>query len=187
MKTSEDFERDFIQDCKAKTGRSLGDWMALLKSTGLIKPKELLNHIKAEYGLNHMQANFLSGIYLNNGKPVYDSAGLLNAHFEKYPNQRSIYDRLEALVKAHFPAVRVVGTKGYISFRNEKEFAVAKINKGNVRIGMDLGDRPFDKQVQKAKSLGTMPRISHMVEVTTEAEINDDLVPLIQEANGRVN
>ena len=64
---------------------------------------------------------------------------------------------------------------------------MARINKGNVRIGMDLGDRPFDEQVEKAKSLGAMPRISHMVEVSSEAEITDDLIPLLNEANSRVN
>ena len=187
MKTSEDFEREFIQECQEKTGKSLDEWMTLLKGTDLKKPKETLTYIKAEYGLNHMQANFLSGIYLNNGKPVYDNSQLFNAHFEKYPDKRDMYDQLEAIVKGNFPDVKVVGTKGYISFRNAKEFAVAKINKGNIRIGMDLGERPFDDTVQKAKSLGTMPRISHMVEVTTSEEITDDLVPLLQEANTRVN
>ena len=187
MKTSEDFEREFIQDCEGLTGRSLQAWMDLLKATGLSKQKELLGHVKTEYGLNHMQSNFLAGIYLNNGKPVFDTAALKEAHFEKYPHQRGIYDKLEGIVLAYFPTTKVVGTKGYISFRNEKEFAVARINKGNVRIGMDLGDRPFDTQVEKAKSLGAMPRISHMVEVKTEDEVSDALVPLLQEANGRVN
>ena len=187
MKTSEDFEREFIADCEGQTGKSLATWMDLLKATGLTKQKELLGHVKAEYGLNHMQSNFLAGIYLNGGKPVFDTAALFNAHFEKYPHQREIYDALEAIVKAHVPTVKVVGTKGYISFRNEKEFAVARINKGNVCIGMDLGDRPFDDVVQKAKSLGAMPRISHMVQVTTAGEVTEALAPLLVEANGRVN
>lgn len=187
MKTSEDFEREFIAGCEENTGLSLSDWMGYLKRTGLTKQKELLNHIKSQHDLNHMQANFLAGIYLNNGKPVFDTAALKEAHFEKHPHQRGIYDKLEALVLANFPTTKVVGTKGYISFRNEKEFAVARINKGNVRIGMDLGDRPFDEQVEKAKSLGAMPRISHMVEVTKEDQITDDLLPLLNEANGRVN
>ena len=187
MKTSEDFEKEFIANCEAQTGKSLSTWMEVLKATGLTKQKELLGHIKAEYGFNHMQSNFLAGIYLNGGKPVFDTAALFNAHFEKYPHQREIYDKLEAIVKDKVPTVKVVGTKGYISFRNEKEFAVARINKGNVRIGMDLGDRPFDDTVQKAKSLGAMPRISHMVEVTTPDEVTDALAPLLLEANGRVN
>jgi len=187
MKTSEDFEREFIQGCEELTGYSIDDWMEHLKRSGLTRQKELLTHIKAEHGLNHMQSNFLAGIYLNNGKPVYDTAALKEAHFEKHPHQRGIYDKLEALVLANFTSVQVVGTKGYISFRNEKEFAVARINKSNVRIGMDLGDRPFDEQVEKAKSLGAMPRISHMIEVKDEAAITDDLLPFLNEANNRVN
>lgn len=187
MKTSEDYEREFIQACEEKTGRALEAWMAILKDTNFSKLKETTDYLKTDHGVTHMNAGFIAGIYLNGGKPVYDTSGLFNAHFEKYPDKRPMYDKLEAIVKAHFPEVQVVGTKGYISFRNKKEFAVAKINKGNMRIGMDLGDRPFDDAVEKAKSLGTMPRISHMVEVTTEDQVTDNLLPLLQEANSRVN
>lgn len=187
MKTSEDFEKEFIQACEEKTGRTLTAWMDILKGTELKKQKETTDYLKTDHGVSHMNAGFIAGIYLNGGKPVFDTSGLFNAHFEKYPDKREMYDQLEGIVKANFPDVQVVGTKGYISFRNKKEFAVAKINKGNMRIGMDLGDRPFDETVEKSKSLGTMPRISHMVEVTSADQVTNDLVPLLQEANGRVN
>jgi len=187
MKTSEEFEKEFIVDCHNKTGKSLADWMSLLAPKGLTKPKETLDYLKKEEGINHMNANFISGIFLNGGKPVFNSEVLFNAHFEKFPDKREMYDQIEALVKVNFSSVQVVPTKGYISFRNEKEFAVAKINKGNIRVGMDLGDKPFDDYAEKAKSLGTMPRIAHMVEITETAQINNNLVPLLKEANSKVN
>ncbi len=187
MKTSEEFEKEFLADCKEKTGKTLEEWMAYLEPKGLTKPKETLDYLKSEEGINHMNANFISGIFLNGGKPVFDSALLFNAHFEKFPDKKEMYDKLEGIVKDNFSGVQVVPTKGYISFRNDKEFAVAKINKGNIRIGMDLGSRDFDDYVQKAKSLGTMPRIAYMIEVTAIEQINDDILPFLQEANSHVN
>jgi hypothetical protein len=42
----------------------------------------------------------------------------------------------------------------------------------NIRVGLDLGDRLFDDYVQKAKSLGEMPRISQVVEITSAEEVD---------------
>ena len=187
MKTNEEYEREFIAECKEKTGKTIEEWMVYLKPKGLTKPKETLDYLKSEEKLNHLISTFVSGIFLNGGKPVFDSKILFASHFENLPDQRKLYDAIEALIKSHIPNVQVVPTKGYISFRSEKEFAVTKINKTNIRIGMDLGDRPFDNYVEKAKSLGAMPRISHMVEVNTLDQVNDKLVPLLVEANKRVN
>lgn len=187
MKTSEELEKEFIAACKEKTGKSLEEWMSYLTPKGFTKLKETVDYLKQEEGINHMNATFLGGIAINGGKPVYDSSVLFNAHFEKFPDKREMYDKLEGMVEKGFPGVQVVPTKGYISFRNTKEFAVAKINKGNIRIGMDLDERPFDDHVEKAKSLGTMPRISHMVEVISIDQINDSLMPLLTEANHHVN
>lgn len=187
MKTSEELEKEFIAACKEKTGKSLEEWMTLLTPKGFTKLKEAVDYLKQDEGISHMNATFIGGIAINGGKPVYDSSVLFNAHFEKFPDKREMYNKLEGIVKATFPQVQVVPTKGYISFRNTKEFAVVKINKGNIRIGMDLGDRPFDGHIEKAKSLGTMPRISHMVEVTSIDQIDDKLTPLLTEADAHVN
>ena len=91
------------------------------------------------------------------------------------------------MVQSTFKSCQIVPTKGYISFRNEKEFAVAKINKKNIRVGLDLSGEDFTDYTQKAKSLGTMPRISHMVEVHTSADINDQLKTSLVKANKIVN
>ena len=187
MKTNEELEKEFINSSKEKTGKSIEEWMNFLTPTELTKSKETLDYLKKEVGLNHMQANFISGIFLNGGKPVFDSTALFNMHFDKFPHQRQMYEAIETLVKRTVPSVQVVPTKGYISFRNEKEFAVAKINKTNIRIGMDLGDKPFDDYTQKAKSLGTMPRIAHMIEVSETSQVNDDIVPFLNAANTHVN
>ena len=71
MKTSEDFEREFIQACEEKTGRSLEAWMKLLKETSLSKQKEITDYLKNDHGVSHMNAGFIAGIFLNNGK-VYE-------------------------------------------------------------------------------------------------------------------
>lgn len=187
MKTSEEYEKEFIAEAKEKTGQSIEEWMKTLEPKGFAKQNEILNWLKADQGINHMNANMIAGIFMNGGKPVFGSAVLFEAHFNGKEDKRDLYTAVEDLVKSNFTGVQVVPTKGYISFRNEKEFAVAKINKSNIRVGMDLSGEAFTDYTQKAKSLGTMPRISHMIEVIEPGEINDQLKDALIRANEIVN
>ena len=67
-KTPAEFEQEFIQTAKEKTGKSLDEWLALVAPGGFSKQMEILNWLKAEHKLNHMQAGFIASIYLNKGK-----------------------------------------------------------------------------------------------------------------------
>lgn len=186
-KSAADYETEFLAGLKKQSGKDLKTWMKLARASGHEKHNAVLNFFKQEHGFNHMQANFLAAMFRNNGQPVYgDSSSLLDAHFQGKEGLRPVYDALAKKISSQFKAVETVPTKGYISFRNPREFAVARITRQTIRVGMDLGDREFDDRVQKAKSLGAMPRISHMVEITKSQEVTG-LVSLLKEANTRVN
>ena len=75
-KDSQRLEQEFIATVREKTGRDLAEWMTVIRVSGMDKPSAILNWLKAEHKLNHLQANFLSGIFLNDGKPVFDYAVL---------------------------------------------------------------------------------------------------------------
>lgn len=187
-KTAADFETEFLAGLEKATGKDLKAWMGICQRSGETKHNAVLKHLKTEHGFNHMQANFLAAIFKNGGRPVYGNQDdLMAEHFKGKEAQRAIYDAVAKKVQAGFKGVEIVPTKGYISFRNPREFAVAKITKSNVRVGLDLGERAFDDVVQKAKSLGTMPRISHMVEIAAAKEVSAGLGKLLKEANARVN
>ena len=75
--------------------------------------------------------------------------------------------------------------KTYISVLENREFAAVNIKKAELRIGLDLGDRPFDEKVEKAKLTGPMPRISHMVVASDARLFGPDLVDLLKLSHSR--
>lgn len=187
-RTTADFEREFLADLQAITGYDLETWMQMIDSSGLQKMPDLIQWIKSEYELNHMQATMLVNISRNDGKPVYsDTAALLDSLFERKEELRPLYEALEAALLETIDGVTFLPKKTYVSITNGREFAVARMMSKEIRVGMDLGDEPFGDYVQKGKGLGAMPRISHMVVVTDLAEIDDKLLGYLQQANGRVN
>ncbi len=187
-KSAAEYEKEFLSGLRTSSGADLKTWMKRCKESGETKHNAVLKFLKSNYEFNHMQANFLAAIFLNGGQAVYgNTSDLMGQHFKNKESVRPLYDKLETWVKSQFKTVAVVPTKGYVSFRAEREFAVAKITKTGIRVGMDLGERPFDKKVAKAKSLGAMPRMSHMVEISVAREIDASLKTLLKEANTRVN
>ena len=63
-KTSGEFEQEFIQTAKEKTGKTLEQWLPVVKAAGLSKQMEITNWLKAEHKFNHLQAQLLAGLYL---------------------------------------------------------------------------------------------------------------------------
>jgi predicted transport protein len=187
MKTAREYEAEFLATIEEKTGKNLETWLAIIQASGQNKQQAILKWLKAEHSLNHSQANMLAGIFLNGGQPVYgDPVGMMNALFEGKESQRPLYDLLENQLQARIPSLQVEPTKGYVSFRADREFACAAITRNEIRLGLDLGDEPFGDYVQKVKGMPTMPRITHMVELRQPADVNDTLLSYLQKAHHRV-
>lgn len=187
-KTSGEFESEFIQTAKEKTGKTLEQWLAVVKPKGFTKQMEILNWLKSEHKLNHMQASFVVGIYLNNGKPVYQSEdNLLENQFVKSESMRPLFDFVSQKILKDFSDTQMIAKKTYVSFTAAREFAAVNIKPKELRLGMDLGDLPFNDTVQKTKLTGPMPRISHMVIITEEKHLDKKVSEYLKQSYNRVN
>ena len=181
-KSARDFEIEFLETINETTSNSLDGWMDAIRDSGLTKVTAITKWIKQTHGLNHMQSNMLASIFLNDGKPVHDYEALFNKLFVGKEAQLPLYRTIESLIQTNMPHVQFVPTKTYMSLDGDRCFGTVKINKKNIRIGLDLGDLPFDDYVEKAKGLGAMPRISHMIEVHNEADVNENVLNYLTQA-----
>jgi len=187
-KTSGEFEQEFIQTAKEKTGKTLEQWLPVVKASGFSKTMEITNWLKAAHKLNHLQASLLTGLYLNNGKPVYQNeASLLDNQFVKCEAMRSLYDAVSEKILSLFTDTPLIPKKTYLSYTATREFAAINIKPKEIRLGMDLGDMPFTDTVQKTKLSGPMPRISHMVIITDMKQFDKKLIGLLQLSYNRTH
>ena len=186
QKTSGEIEKEFIENLKTSTGKDLGDWLKNLKASGIEKRNDLVKFLKEENGFGHMNANLLTGIYLNGGKPVYESTeDLLENQLAKAETMRPLYEAFITFIKNAFPDAAVLPKKTYVSIMEKREFAAINIKKTELRIGFDLGDKPFDEIVTKSKLTGPMPRISHQVIVTEEDQLDNAIIKLLKDSYNR--
>lgn len=187
-KTSGEIEKEFIDNLKASTKKDLSAWLAEIRSLATTKRNDIINALKNDYGFGHMNASLLAGIYLNGGKPVYGSTDdLLENQFAKAEAMREIYESVINFVKKNFPEATVLPKKTYVSILEKREFAAINIKPKELRVGFDLGDRPFDDSVTKSKLTGPMPRISHMVILTGKEQLDEDMISLLRESHSRTH
>jgi len=187
-KDSQRLEQEFIATAREKTGHDLAEWMNIVQSAGLApKMNTILNWLKSDHKLNHMQAQFIAGIYLNDGKPVFDYEVLFANLVAGKDDLIPAYRALESGVQSRLSDAEFIPTKAYISIEGKRCFACATLTKKNIRVGLDLGDEPFGDYVQKAKSLGAMPNLTHMVEITTPTDVNPRLLDYVERAYKRAH
>ena len=187
-KGSQELERNFIAEARDKTGHDLAEWMTIIEQADLpAKQNTILKWIKDNHALNHMQASLLAGIYLNDGQPVFDYAVLFQKLFDGKDDLLPLYRTLEQRIKDTLPDVLFIPTKAYISLEDQRVFGCITPMRAALRVGLDLGDAPFDDTLLPAKGLGAMPNIGHMIEIADEAAIPPDFTDYVAQAYARTH
>jgi hypothetical protein len=202
-------EQELLAGLQARTGRTLAEWMAAIAAQGFTDKNETIDWLRSQ-GLPFARASWLERIHSNDGQPIYQDKPLLkqksrepaaapakdglNTEDEQKLEKliatakgyRLLYNYLENAIRAAFADVSIRPAAGYISI-GQPEFAAIQPLSNELRLGLDLGERPFDALVVKAKLKGAKPAISHMVVLTDARQVNADLIGLLQAASARVN
>ncbi len=100
---------------------------------------------------------------------------------------RPLYHLLAAEIEKAVPGLAILPRSGYVSFSAPAEFAALTLHATELRLGLDLGNRPFDDKLQKSKLRGPGPAITHMLVLTDARQVNDDLISLMKAAHARAN
>jgi hypothetical protein len=100
---------------------------------------------------------------------------------------RPLYHHLEAQIRRAIPGVVVAARDRYVAIGAPLELAAVTLHPTEIRLGLALGDRPFDATLQQAKLRGPGPTITHMLVLTDARQVNDELLALVKAANARVN
>jgi hypothetical protein len=101
---------------------------------------------------------------------------------------RPLYHMLESELRRALPGLVLTPAKaGYISLAAPREFGALLPTGSELRLGLDLGERAFDAQVQKPRIKGAGGAITHMLVLTDARQINGELMALVMAANTRAN
>jgi predicted transport protein len=187
-KTSKEIEQEFVDSLKNMTGKDLSAWLSAIKLSGLEKRNDIIQWLKNEQALGHMNASLLTGIYMNKGQLVYgNEENLLENQLVKCEEMRPLLEYISEQIVKHFPDSQLIAKKTYISFTAKREFVAINVKPKEIRLGLDLGDLPFTEKIQKSKLTGPMARIAHMIILTDKSQLNNEVIELMKQSYSRVS
>src|SRR5260370_23272364 len=125
-KSPEEMNSAMIAGLRDKTGKSLEEWLKILRSSKLSRHKEFMELLKNEHGLTHGFANRIALQALQaDSHTAGDTDALVTAQYGgAKASLRSIYDALLAAVHKFGKDVEVSPKKAYVSLRRSKQLGL---------------------------------------------------------------
>lgn len=163
----------------ARTGRSLADWVQIVRASGLTDWRAAEKWLKAEHGLTGMYAYMIAGAALNASMTDYgDEAGLLDALYSgPRAALRPIHDKLRELALKLGPDVELVVCKTYSSFRAKTQFAIVQPTTQSL---LDLAlalppDTAPSGRLEACKPMGGGERNRHRLRLSSVREVDAEV------------
>jgi Domain of unknown function (DUF5655)/Domain of unknown function (DUF4287) len=182
-KSPEEMKAAMIAGLPEKTGKSLQEWLQILRSSKLSKHKEFMNLLKTDHGLTHGFANMIALQALNSDShTASDVDALVDVQYAgAKATLRPMYDAILVAVKKFGKDVEISPKKTYVSLRRSKQFAIVQPSTATrVNVGIKLkGTKPAGR-LEASGSFNAM--VSHRVRVSTLAEVDKELVGWLKRA-----
>jgi hypothetical protein len=169
----------------AKTGRSLAEWVAVTRGSGIAGHMALVAHLKETHGLGHGHANSIVHAANASAAVSMDGNDLVEAMFAGPKSaMRPIYDAVIAEAQGFGSDVELAPKKGYTSLRRSKQFALAQPStKDRFDLGLNLkGIEPCGR-LEASGSWNAM--VSHRVRLASPEQFDGEVRGWLREAYER--
>ncbi len=183
----------WIAELPAKTGRTLDDWIDVVKERGPADTKARRAWLKEEFGLAHAAQMLITE------RAEKGHTGIMNEDPEAYLQEaegyveamyagpkaalRPIYDRLLEIGLGLGDDVRACPCQTIVPLYREHVFAQIKPStKTRIDLGLAFKDAPAEGRLIDTGGFAKKDRITHRVAISHLDEIDDEVVGLLRRA-----
>lgn len=182
-KSPEEIEAAMIAGLKEKTGKTIDQWVAIVKKSKLEKHGEIVSMLKADHELGHGYANLITH-YARGGVPAA-GAGAGDLVAAQYAGAKAgllpVYEALIGGIRKFGGDVEVSPKKTYVSLRRSKQFALIQPSTATrIDVGINLKGTPAAGRLEASGSFNSM--VSHRVRVESKADVNAELLGWLKKA-----
>lgn len=175
-------EDTMIKNLKEKYGKSLEEWIAVVKKAGIEKHGEIIKFLKSEHGFTHGFANLVALKSRGTDAASAESIdSLVNDQYKDKEALYSIYLKLVDELKKFGKDVEIAPKRAYVSIRRKKQFALLQPStKIRLDIGINLKGVETTSRLEASGSFNTM--CSHRVRTTELGDIDAELISWLKQA-----
>jgi len=182
MSSVDEATQTMIDNLKLNTGKSLDEWVMMVRSTGLEKHKEMLQYLQNEHGLTYGYANLVALTARGSGIAASSGEELLEEQYKgAKAAMRPIYEALIDAVTAFGEDVEIAPKKTYVSLRRKRQFAIFQpTTVTRMDVGINLKGVAPAGRLEASGSFNSM--VTHRMRVTSAEEVDDELIAWLRQA-----
>lgn len=180
-----------IRNIEEKYGKTMAEWIELVKASGLTKHTEIIALLKEQYGLTHGSANRVAliarGADAASMVKAAEATGadpVLAMYDGKKADLRPIHDALVAALQSFGGDVELAPKKGYVSLRRKKQFGMIQPSTATrLDVGLVLKDVQATERLEPSGSFNAM--CTHRVRLSSASEVDAELIAWLRDAYHR--
>ncbi|MGE5321876.1 MAG: DUF5655 domain-containing protein [Actinomycetota bacterium] len=179
-----------ISGLKEKTGRTLEQWILLLKQKGPKDQKQRREWLKTKHGLGTNYSSWIAEQSLGKGNDGSPEAYLLAA--ERYVEEmfagpkatlRPIYDELLKLARSMGPDVKASPCQTMVPLYRNHVFAQIKpASRDRIDLGLALKDTRVPRRLIDTGGFAKKDRITQRIEIRSTQDIDDEVKRWLKKA-----
>lgn len=174
--------QSMIKNLKEKTGKSLEDWVKIVKRSKLSKHGEIVKYLKTDEGLTHGYANLIAHEALQSSSVQSTDSDLVDTQYSgEKAKLKLLYDELIKQIKNFGNDVEISPKKTYVSLRRKKQFAIIQPStKIRLDVGINLKNVDTTERLEKSGSFNQM--VSHRVRLNAGDKVDSELIKWLNQA-----
>ncbi|MBX3476097.1 MAG: DUF4287 domain-containing protein [Brevundimonas sp.] len=158
------------------TGRSLADWVEIMKTCPETAPRARAAWLKAEYGVGQNHAAQILDACAPSAGPGWDEAAELRAALWKDPAALAILEAIEAAAAAGIISGQ---RKGYTSFSRAVQFAATRpLKGGRALLGLKLEPTASPRLSPAVRRESWSERLTAVVELDGPQSVDAEIARL---------
>ena len=185
MATPEEMAAAMKANLREKTGKTLTQWLKVVRASGVEKHGQIVKLLKAEHGMTHGFANVVAHEALQSSAEHVGPDDLVSRQYgEKKAALRPIYEALIQTVGEFGNDVEIAPKKAYVSLRRSKQFALIQPSTASrVDVGLCMKGEPATARLEESGSFNAM--CSHRVRVSSVEDLDGELYQWLRRAYDR--
>jgi predicted transport protein len=170
-----------LNNIPEKTGKSLDEWLKILKAKAFSKHSEAVKFLKEEHNMTHGFANTI--VHLSKGDND-SSEDLVSSQYKGKENLKIIYDELAKKIQVFGNDIEFAPKKAYVSVRRSKQFAIIQPStKTRLDLGLNIKNKEAEGKLEVSGTFNAM--CSHRVRLESLNDLSDDVWAWLKEAYDR--
>jgi predicted transport protein len=175
-------EKTMTDNLFKNTGKSLEQWIEIVKQKNFVKHSEIISFLKDEHGFTYGFANLVA--HKSKGSDagsVADTSVLIEKQYKGKENLRPVYEKLLGEILKFGNDIEVAPKNAYVSLRRKKQFALLQpATKTRFEIGLILKGQEASGMLEIIPTANAM--CSHKINIEKEADVTNEVLDWIKAA-----